>query len=131
MEYLLKSVAVSTLSVIVGLLISKQAKEIQILLSLCICIAISVIIVQFVQPIIGFLQKLKELGDLNTDVLAILLKAVGIALLTEISSLFCSDGGSGSIGKMLQILGTVIIVWLSIPIFETVIELIQKLLGEF
>lgn len=130
MEVLFKSIAVSLLIIFIGLIIDRQAKEFQILLSLVICIVISIVIMRFIQPIFVFLQELKELGDLNGDILSILLKSVAIALITEISALICSDSGNGSVSKILQMLGTVIILWLSIPIFEKILNLIQKLLGE-
>jgi hypothetical protein len=42
----------------------------------------------------------------------------------------CADAGNASLGKVLQILASAVILWLSLPVFTALIELIQKILGE-
>ena len=50
-------------------------------------------------------------------------------LLTEISAAICKDSGNESMGKSLQILSAVAAIWLSIPVFERLITLLDKILG--
>ena len=62
--------------------------------------------------------------------LGILLKAVGIGLVSEIAGLVCNDAGNGSLGKTLQMLGSAVILYLSLPIFTAMLELIREILRE-
>ena len=62
--------------------------------------------------------------------LEILFKCVGIGLLAEISVLVCNDMGNASMGKTLQILATVVILWLSLPMLNSLLELMGRILGE-
>lgn len=62
--------------------------------------------------------------------LGILLKAVGIGLVSEIAGLVCTDAGNGSLGKALQMLGSAVILYLSLPIFTAILELIREILRE-
>lgn len=62
--------------------------------------------------------------------LGILLKAVGIGLVSEIAGLVCTDAGNGSLGKTLQMLGSAVILYLSLPIFTAMLELIREILRE-
>ena len=62
--------------------------------------------------------------------LGILLKAVGIGLVSEIAGLVCTDAGNGSLGKTLQLLGSAVILYLSLPIFTAMLELIREILRE-
>ena len=59
----------------------------------------------------------------------ILLKAVGEGLVSEVGALLCTDSGNGSLGKLLQLLGSAVVLWLSLPLFTMLLELIQELLG--
>ena len=73
---------------------------------------------------------LEELSGLDGDMVAILLKATGIGIVAEIANLVCKDAGNESMGKSLQLLGSAVILYLSIPLFTALIDLLQKVLGE-
>ena len=60
--------------------------------------------------------------------LQIVMRSVGIGLLSEITLHICTDSGNTALGKTLQILGNAIILWLSLPIFTKIIELIEEIL---
>ena len=85
---------------------------------------------QVLEPVLDFLRELETLGDLQGDMLGILLKAVGIGLVSEIAGLVCTDAGNGSLGKTLQMLGSAVILYLSLPIFTAMLELIREILRE-
>ena len=76
------------------------------------------------------MKQLENLGNLNGELIRILLKIAGIGILTEITSMVCSDAGNSSMGKTLQLLGNVVILWLSVPIFNMLMDLLQEILGE-
>ena len=84
----------------------------------------------YLQPVISFLHMLEELSGLDGDMVAILLKATGIGIVAEIANLVCKDAGNESMGKSLQLLGSAVILYLSIPLFTALIDLLQKVLGE-
>ena len=45
-------------------------------------------------------------------------------------SLICSDAGNSALGKTLQILGAVAVLWLSIPLINSLIALLEQILGD-
>ena len=94
------------------------------------CCAVLITAISFIQPIFAFVEKLQALGNLNTQMLQILLKSVGIGLVGEIVVLVCNDMGNASMGKTLQILATAVILWLSLPMFNSLLDLLGKILGE-
>ena len=83
----------------------------------------------FLQPIIDFIRKLEILGELDEGLISVVLKVVGIGLLAEISVAICKDSGNESMGRSLYILSAVVAIWLSIPVFERLIALLDKILG--
>ena len=129
MTIFLKTCAGVFLAVILGLAMESR-KGMGILLSLAVCCMVSLIALEFLQPVIGFLDTLQSIGSLDSELLKLLLKASGIGIITEIACLLCSDSGNASMGKAVQILGTAVILWLSIPMLAAFMELLQKILGE-
>ena len=123
----------SALALIVSVLyqmVSDRCKEIGSLLVVLGCCAVLITAVSYITPIIAFIEKLQILGNLNDEMLEILLKCVGIGLIGEIAVLVCNDMGNASMGKTLQILASAVILWLSIPMLNGFLDLIGKILGE-
>ena len=117
------------LAVVLGLSLGKQ-KDIGVLLTMAVCCMVAMIAISYLEPVLDFLRELETLGDLQGDMLGILLKAVGIGLVSEIAGLVCTDAGNGSLGKTLQMLGSAVILYLSLPIFTAMLELIREILRE-
>lgn len=126
-------VKASALALIVSVLyqmVSGRNKEIGMLLLVLGSCVILITAVSYIEPVFAFIRKLQTLGKLNNEMLEILLKSVGIGLLAEISVLVCNDMGNASMGKTLQILATAAILWLSLPLLNSLLDLIGNLLGE-
>lgn len=116
-------------SALLSLVISKQCKDFSVLLVLSACCMTVVMAMQYMEPIIALMQNLSDLANLDTGLLKILLKSAGIGILAEIVSLICVDSGNATLGKTLQISATVTILYLSVPLFTKLIELIEDILS--
>ena len=130
MGYYLQAVGAVLLTTVLGLTLTNRGKEYGIVLTILVCCMVLVIAFTYLDPVLKFLQELERLADLETEMLLTLLKVVGIALLGEMSALICNDAGNSSLGKTLQILGSAVILWIAIPIFRSLINLLQRILGE-
>ena len=123
----------SALALIVSVLfqmVSGRNKEIGSLLVVLGCCIVFIIAISYITPIFEFINKLRILGNLNNEMLEILLKCAGIGLVGEIAVLVCTDMGNASMGKTLQILASAVILWLSLPMLNGLLDLIGKILGE-
>ena len=128
MTLFLKATAGVFVTLIACLLLAKQGKDFSLLLSVAVCSLVAVVALQYLEPIFDFFHSLRISGKLDTDALNMILKAVGIGLLTEISGLICTDSGNAAMGKILQLLGSVVIIWLSLPMFTSLIGLVEEIL---
>ena len=129
MERFLQAAAGVMAATVLWIILSKQGKEYALLLSLGACALVLLAVFQFFQPVVELLQQLQNLGDLQPEWLSVMLKALGIGLVVEMSSLICADAGNAALGKTMQILGAVAVLWLSIPLINSLIELLQEILG--
>ena len=130
MDLFLKAVAAALITAVIGLVLARQGKDMFLLLTLAACAMIGAAAFTFLKSVISFLQRLTEMTKLNTDLLAVILKTVGIGLIGELAGLICSDAGNAALAKSVQILTTAVILWLSIPLFESLLDLVQAILGE-
>ena len=128
MENFIKVTAGVLVALVLYLVLNKQGKDFSVLITLAVCCMVLSAALTFFKPLLAFIDKLTQLGNFDSDVIQIILKAVGIGLLTEIVSLICADGGNASMGKSLQILGSIVILWLAIPLFSTLIDVVQEIL---
>ena len=118
------------LAVILCIALGKQGKEAGLLLTLAVCCMVGVLALSYLRPVIELIDELQAVGQLDSGMLEIILKAVGIGLIGEIASLICSDAGNAALGKSLQLLSSAVILWLSIPLLTQLLELVQQILGE-
>ncbi len=129
MDIFIKAVAGVLIATVVTLILSKQGKDYSILLVICVCCMVTAVALGYLDEIIEFLRLLQEKGNLNSDLIAILLKAVGIGILSEITCMICTDSGNAAMGKVVQFLSSAVILWLCIPLFTQLIELVESVLG--
>ena len=129
MEPWLQACGGALIVVILCLTLGKQGKDLGLLLTMAGCCLVLLPAVRYLEPVMDFVRQLEDLGNLDGDLVGILLKAAGIGFLTEICNLVCSDGGNAALGKALQLLGSGVILWLSIPLFQALLDLLQKILG--
>ena len=118
------------LAVILVLTLKSNCKEIGTILSITVCCIAAFAALSYLQPVLAFLKKLEQLGSLDNTMVEILLKSTGIGIITEIANLVCKDADNESMGKTMQLLGTAVILYLSMPLFNALIDLLQKILGE-
>ena len=118
------------LAVIMVLTLKNHNKEIGTLLAIAVCCMVFLAALNYLRPVLDFLTSLQRLGGLDKGMVTTLLKVTGIGIVTEISNLVCKDAGNESMGKSIQLLGSAVILYLSIPLFTALIELLQKILGE-
>ena len=129
MERFLQASAGCMAAVVLWIILSRQGKEYALLLNIGACCLITVVMLRFLEPVLELLGKLQQLGGLDAQWLRVLLKAVGIGLITELGTLICNDAGNAALGKSLQILGAVTVLWLSVPLVSSLVKLLEQILG--
>ena len=114
----------------VAALILKQTKP---ELAFAVTVAGSVILLLFVFEIfrdsVYIFSEIADSTGIDASLVKILLKMVGIGYLVEFSAGILNDFGQGSVADKLVFCGKVLVLVLAVPILESVLSLIVKLLG--
>ena len=129
MSIFFKICALALISLVLMLLLEKHEKYIAALIGIAVCCMVAAMASDFLQPIIRLMRQLQRTAAIDSNVFAILLKSVGISVVCEITSLICTESGYSSLGKVLQNTGITLILYLSLPLFSELLELVSELLG--
>lgn len=130
MDLLLKAVACGLAGMVLQRLLDKQGSSVGIPFAVAVCLFVLAAAVSYLQPVLKLLRSLQEAANLDTQMLSILLKAVGIGLIGEIAALICTDSGNGALGRAIEIAVAGALLWLSIPMLTALLELVQRMTGE-
>lgn len=129
MDYIFKICAAILIVCVIGLVIEKKEKDITIVLTICSSCCVLLFCLSFLRPVMEFVHSLEEIAMVDSQALRIVFKVIGISMIAEISSLICQDAGRSALGKAVQVSATVLILWISLPLFTKLIELVSKILG--
>ena len=130
MDLFWKTSAGVLIAAVLIIAIEKQEKDLALLLAMMVSAMAALVGLSFLKPVIAFLYELEELGDLQSGVLNILLKATGIALVSELGASICRDSGNTSLAQAVKLMGIMAMLSFSLPVLETLMELIHTILGE-
>ena len=101
-------------------------------IALAVTVAGSIILLLFAFEIfegsLTIFQKIADATGIESSLVKILLKMVGIGYLVEFSAGILNDFGQNSLGDKLVFVGKIIILVLAVPILESVLSLVVRLL---
>jgi stage III sporulation protein AD len=112
------------------LALGKEGKQTALLLVLAVISMTGLLAVGYLQPVVDFVCRLSRMSGLDQQLLGIVLKAAGISMIGEIASLICADTGNATLAKGLKLLSAAVILRLSLPLMERLVELLEGLLGK-
>lgn len=130
MNLFLQSCGGVLIAVILILTLGSHGKEFGSLMGLFVCCGVMILALSYLKPVLDFISQLESVGGLDPQMIKAMLKVVGIGLVSELSAMICKDSGNEALGKSVQLLATAVILWLSVPLFTSLMELIQSILGD-
>ena len=128
MDLYLKALAMALTAAILALMLEKQGKEFSLLLLLLVCASLGILALEFLRPVLDFLEQLESLIPVEQGLLSLLLKIAGISVVGELAVRLCADSGSAAGGKALRFLTNILILWLCLPMLESLLDLIHEML---
>lgn len=121
-------VGIAIITAVAALLLKGTKPE----LAFAVTIAGGIILLLFAFEIfkesLSIFQKITDATGIESSIVKILLKMVGIGYLIEFSAGVLNDFGQSNLGDKLVFCGKIIVLVLAVPILESVLNLILKLL---
>ena len=126
MNLYLKIIGAALVTLFLGM---ATGRDFSLLLSIAVCVMAAALVMELLEPVFALIADLKSAADLPQELGKILMKVVGVGLLSEIAAMLCADGGNGSLAKMLKLASTAMILYLSVPLLRSVLSVLKELLG--
>lgn len=110
-------------------MITKQFKpEYSTLVLFAVCLFLVGYLTSGLGEVLNFVQVLQKKIPVSSTYIKILFKLLAIAYVCQIASDLCEDLGYRSISFQIETIGKVSILLLSIPIIQSLLETVEKLL---
>ena len=116
-------------ALILWLSLSKNNKDFAVLLTIAVCAMALLLVTAYLQPVVEFIRRIQTIGNLDKGLFSVVLKVIGIGMVTELSAMICKDAGNESMAKTIQLVSAATVLWLSIPVFEKLLSLLDRILG--
>lgn len=128
MDDLIKIIGVGIVAVIINIILKQYKPEFVIYVSIITGVIILFLVMDKLSGIINLLTSLSNKASINTQFLGLILKITGIAILIEYGTSICKDSGETAIASKIELGGKVVIIAMSIPIIQVLLETIIKIL---
>lgn len=103
-------------------------------LALCLCLGAGALVVvrlaQQLVPLVSSVRSMMETGGVSGVYLTVVLKAAGIALVTQLTADTCRDAGETALAAKAELVGRVMLLAVAVPLFEQVLSLVTALIQE-
>lgn len=110
------------------MILKETHPEIAVLVSLAGGIILLLMFVQSLSGVITNITSIVNRTGIKSEVFSALLKIIGIGYLTEFAAGVCKDAGNPSMADKVILAGKVIILVLSLPIVNNLIEIVVGIL---
>ncbi len=118
MKILILAIVISVLCVIV----KNYKPEYSLVCQLCGVAVVAGAVLSFFEDVVDSLFDMSVAGGLDSSFLEILLKALGVSIMTDIASNVCKDSGNNTLSAGVELFGKTIIVFMALPMLKKLIE---------
>jgi len=80
-------------------------------------------------PLLSSLRRMASLGGLSDSALSVVLRAAGVCFVTQWAADTCRDAGQAALAGKAELTGRVLLLLLTVPLFEQVLTLITEVVG--
>jgi len=129
METILRGLSMLVIAAILGMVVRPYHGAYGVMLSLAACVAAVLLAVRFLEPTLKVAEQLREMSGLSPAVTAPAVKIAGIGVLGQCTVGVCEDAGEKALAKTAEILTSACCVYLSLPLLQAVMDLLEHLLG--
>ena len=109
-------------------LVRRFGVEFGLLISIAACCLLFTLCAGYLRTVLAYLDELRETAGLNEAVLEPLLKTIAIGFVTKVSMTICADAGQTALASFLELCGTVLSVFVCLPLLRAVLDLLQSLI---
>lgn len=123
---MIQLMGIALISAVLFVIIKKYSPEYIIFAEIGSVLLIFVFLYPYIKDIIDFYYEYADYGGIDDSYLKIVLKTIGIAVLTQFSADVCRDSGQSALAGNIEFAGKLFIAVLALPVAKSLIEVALK-----
>lgn len=127
MTILIKVAAIAVAGTVLSLVIKKNSPEMALMLTISLALVALYLAFDTIKEVTQFITSLADMAQISPAVLTVVIKAVGISVVSKLSSDVCRDAGQTSVASGVELVGAFTALYISLPLFKTVLSMIGSL----
>lgn len=128
MEVMAKTAALAVAALLCAGVVRRGAPEFSVLLVLAAGTGMLLLAAEALGQVLEHMENMAELAQIQETVLRPVVKTTAISILTKITGELCRGGGEGGLAAFVETAGTMLALWVALPLVEGVLELMGQLL---
>ncbi len=120
---ILQIVGIAIVCALLCAVLKQYRPEYASVVQIAACVLILLLIASSLSELVGAIRELIEGSGIHTGYLTLLLKALGIAILTQLAADACRDSGETALSHKVELAGTVTILLLCLPLVKAMVQL--------
>ncbi|MBE6807157.1 MAG: stage III sporulation protein AD [Ruminococcaceae bacterium] len=130
MEMLVAVVGALLCGALLAAVLRTHRPELAMGLSLLAGIVVVLFLLRQILPLAGTVRRMAVLGGLSEGSFAVVFRAAGVCLLTQIVADTCRDAGESALAGKAELAGRVLLLLLTVPLFEQILTLILSVVHQ-
>ena len=127
--WIIAAAAAGLVGTVLALILGQYRPEFRMLITAAVTLLLMAMVLEQLSPVLEQLRSTMELTGLTGDYAAVLFKAVGICLLTQLAGDVCRDSGESSIASKIELAGRAAILLTAMPLIQEVLAWAWELMN--
>ena len=127
--WIIAAAAAGLVGTVLALILGQYRPEFRMLVTAAVTLLLMAMVLEQLSPVLEQLRSTMELTGLTGDYAAVLFKAVGICLLTQLAGDVCRDSGESSIASKIELTGRAAILLTAMPLIQEVLAWAWELMN--
>ena len=128
MSDLIKVAATGMIAAVCAMAVRKYVPEVAILLSISAGVLILLYCSGALSSVKTFMDQLVETGGLTPGIIEPVVKVTGVSIVTRLTADFCKDAKENAVASAVEMAGSILALYMTIPLLTAVLELLGTLL---
>ncbi len=121
--------ALALVTVVITLTLKPKSSEIALMLGIAASVLILFNLLGSASQITQTVNDIVAASGISTGYIAILLKVVGICLVTEFTANTCRDAGSAALASNVTLTGKILVTAVSLPLYADILNTVLSLIN--
>ena len=123
-QVLVAAIGLLLCGALLSVVLRGQRPELAMCLSLLAGVLVIGLLIGQIIPLAGTVQRMLTAGGLSGDSLAVVLRAAGVCLLTQLTADTCRDAGETALAGKAELTGRILLLLLAMPLYEDILTLV-------